>query len=181
MTTTPATPLARLYLARALAALVWAALLLLTAQAAGPWWTVLLVLYPLLDVAAVLWQIRTDRARRGTRTAERVNVAVSLAVAIALGFAATASPSAALVVWGLWAIGAGLPQLIAAIGRRRQGGQVAQMLSGGISVLAGGSFLASGLRGSTDIAGVAGYATLGAIFFLVSAVRLRTSGRRATA
>lgn len=72
----------------------------------------------------------------------------------------------------MWAIGAGIPQLIAAIRNRRSGGQVPQMLSGGISVFAGSGFLLQGLQGAGTIAGVAGYAILGAIFFLVSAIRL---------
>ena len=46
------------------------------------------------------------------------------------------------------------------------------MLSGGISLFAGGAFVAQGLQGSGMIMGVAGYALLGAIFFLVSAIRL---------
>lgn len=176
----PAHPLARLYLVRALAALLWAALLVLAAPTAGPQQIALLVLYPLLDAAAVAWQVRADRRAGGGRS-ERVNVVVSLVVALALGVAASLSPAAALVVWGLWAIGAGVPQLITAIARRREGGQVAQMLSGGISVLAGASFAAQGLRGGDTVTGVAGYAVLGAVFFLVSALRLHLLGRRPSA
>src|SRR5690606_21196122 len=97
---------------------------------------------------------------------------------IALGIASTFSTSAALIVWGAWAIGAGIPQLISAIRNRRAGGQVPQMLSGGISVFAGSAFLVQGLQGAQAIAGVGGYATLGAIFFLVSAIRLSSIIRR---
>lgn len=54
----------------------------------------------------------------------------------------------------------------------RGGRQGAQMLSGGISVFAGAGFLFQGHQGSAMIAGAAGYAAIGAVFFLVSAIRL---------
>ena len=50
------------------------------------------------------------------------------------------------------------------------------MLSGGISVLAGGSFAASA-SSADSVTQVAGYAVLGGVFFLVSAVRLGRGGR----
>jgi uncharacterized membrane protein HdeD (DUF308 family) len=164
--------LRRLYLVRFAFAIVWAALLFLTSAAAGPLLTVLLILYPLFDAAAVLWQLRSAPSAPGATTSQWINVVVSVVVAIALGVASTVSVAAALAVWGAWAIGSGVPQLITAVRARRAGGQVPQMLSGGLSVLAGGAFLAQGLQGAGTIAGVGGYAVLGGIFFLVSAIRL---------
>ncbi|WP_072804512.1 hypothetical protein [Rhodococcoides yunnanense] len=170
-TPTAETALRTLYFVRSAFAIVWAAALLLTASTAGPLLTVVLVVYPLFDAAAVFWQLRS---RGDARVPELVNIVVSVAVAVALGWASTVSMSAALVVWGLWAIGAGIPQLITAVRRRSAGGQVAQMFSGGISVVAGAAFLAQGLGGADSITGVGGYAVLGAVFFLISAFRLRT-------
>jgi uncharacterized membrane protein HdeD (DUF308 family) len=170
-----------LYLVRFGFAVVWAVLLFLAAGTTGPVLTILLVVYPLFDAAAVAWQLRAAPASQGPKASEWVNVAVSIAVAIALGVASTVSNAAVLAVWGVWAIGAGIPQLVTAIRNRRSGGQVAQMLSGGISVLAGGAFLAQGLGGAGAIAGVGGYATLGAVFFLVSAIRLHVVLRKAGA
>lgn len=164
--------LRRLYFIRFAFAVIWAALVFATATMAGPVLTVLLVVYPLFDAGAVLWQLRANPDSQRSKAAEWINVVVSVIVAIALGVASTISIAAALAVWGAWAIGAGIPQLIAAIRNRRSGGQVPQMLSGGISVFAGSGFLFQGLQGADNIAGVAGYATLGAIFFLVSAIRL---------
>lgn len=178
---TPAVPasfgaaLRGLYLVRVGFALVWA--ILLFAIGSGPLLVPLLVIYPLFDAAAVLWQMHRAEAGGNERTAERVNIGVSVVVAVALGIAAGISPASALVVWGIWAIGAGVPQLLAAVRRRRLGGQVPQMLSGGISVLAGASFLLQGLHGSSALTSVGGYAVLGGIFFLVSALRLRPAGR----
>lgn len=166
-----------LYVVRAVAALVWAALLLPLAEATGPALTALLVAYPLLDAGAVLWQLRTEGEARSHR-AEWVNVAISATAAVAIGAASARSLAAALVVWGGWAIGAGAAQLATALRRRRTGGQVPQVLSGGLSVLAGGAFLAQGLGDPDSIAGVAGYAVLGAVFFLASAVRLTVLARR---
>ena len=164
--------LRRLYFIRFAFTLVWAALLFATGGAAGPFLTVLLIIYPLFDAAAVYWQLRAERDTRRVKVSEWINVVVSVIVAIALGWASTVSNSAVLIVWGLWAIGAGIPQLITAIRNRRSGGQVPQMLSGGISVFAGGAFLFQGLQGAGAIMGVAGYTLLGAVFFLVSSIRL---------
>jgi uncharacterized membrane protein HdeD (DUF308 family) len=164
--------LLRLYLARFVFAVLWAGLLFLVAPMGGLLLTALLVIYPLFDAAAVGWQLRSPRREPGSRTAEQINVAVSVIVAIALGVTVTFSAAAALAVWGLWAIGSGLPQLIAAIRNRRSGGQVPQMLSGGISVLAGSAFFSQALAGSEAIGGVGGYAILGGVFFLLSAIRL---------
>ena len=171
-TSTFSAALRRLYFIRFAFAIVWAALMFATSTMAGPILTILLIVYPLFDAAAVLWQLRANPDAQRSKAAEWVNVVVSVIVAIALGVASTISIAAALAVWGVWAIGAGIPQLIAAIRNRRSGGQVPQMLSGGISVFAGSAFLLQGLQGAGNIAGVAGYAILGAIFFLVSAIRL---------
>lgn len=164
--------LRRLYFLRFAFAVVWAGLVFATGGTAGPFLTVLLIAYPLFDAAAVLWQLRAAPEADRSTASEWVNVVVSVIVAIALGVASTFSLSAALAVWGAWAIGSGLPQLISAIRNRRSGGQVAQMLSGGISLVAGSAFLVQGLQGAETIVGAGGYATLGAVFFLVSAIRL---------
>lgn len=187
MTTETATPtsfgtaLRHLYFVRFAFAVTWAGVLFVTSSMGGPLLTILLVLYPLFDAAAVLWQLRAERASQRPKLSEWINVAVSVLVAITLGIASTVSISAALAVWGVWAIGSGIPQLITAIRNRRSGGQVAQMLSGGISVLAGSAFLIQGLQGAGTIVGVGGYATLGAIFFLISAIRLNALLGKTTA
>lgn len=172
--------LRRLYLTRFAFAVVWAVLLFLTASSAGPLLTALLVIYPLFDAAAVLSQVRSQQRAPGSRTAEWINIAVSAVVAVALGWASTVSIAAALAVWGVWAVGAGIPQLVAALRQRRSGGQVPQILSGGLSVVAGLAFLAQGLQGAGAIGGVGGYALVGGIFFLISALRLNSLLRPAS-
>jgi uncharacterized membrane protein HdeD (DUF308 family) len=143
-----------------------------TAGAPSALLTSLLIVYPLFDAGAVLWQLRRVPSSSRSRASEWVNVVVSVLVAVALGVTSAFSLSWALIVWGVWAIGAGIPQLISAIRNRRAGGQVPQMLSGGISVFAGSAFVLQGIQESGAIVGVAGYAAVGAIFFLISAIRL---------
>ena len=164
--------LRRLYFIRFAFAVIWAGILLATSSMAGPLLTVLLIVYPLFDAAAVFWQLRAESESQRSKLAEWINVAVSVLMAVVLGVASTVSIAAALTVWGVWAVGSGIPQLITALRNRGSGGQIPQMLSGGISVLAGGGFLTQGLQGAGNIAGVGGYATLGAVFFLISAIRL---------
>lgn len=181
-TTTPfSRALRRLYLIRFAFAIVWGALMFVVPATSGAVLTALLVIYPLFDAGAVAWQIRAQRDTASSTASSWVNVAVSIAVAIALGVSSVLSLSAALAIWGIWAIGSGVPQLITAIRNRRAGGQVAQMLSGGISVFAGAAFLVQGLGGSESISGAGGYAVLGGIFFLISAIRLSLVARKKVA
>jgi hypothetical protein len=51
------------------------------------------------------------------------------------------------------------------------------ILSGGISVLAGLGFALQSGGASASLVGVAGYATLGGVFFLISALRLHRALR----
>lgn len=173
--------LRRIYFIRFAFALVWAALVFTVGSSAGPLQTVLLVLYPLVDAGAVLLQIRAEGDSRGPRPAELINVVLSVLAAIALGWASTVSTPAVLLAWGAWAIVSGLTQLFAAILRRKSGGQVPLMISGGISVLAGGAFAAQGLQGGGALAGVGGYAVLGGIFFLIAAIRLSVALKKVSA
>lgn len=161
-----------IYFLRCAFALAWALLLITSKPQSGLLLTVLLVIYPLVDATAVYWQVRSEGRAASPRVTEMANIALSVVVAIAVGIASTMSIAAALGVWGAWASLSGITQLVTAVQRRHAGGQIPQMLSGGISVLAGLSFLAQALRGADSIAAVGGYAVLGGLFFLVSAIRL---------
>ncbi|SOC88709.1 Uncharacterized membrane protein HdeD, DUF308 family [Curtobacterium sp. 314Chir4.1] len=175
-----AATLRTLYAVRFVFQLVWALVLILTASAGlGPVSVTLLLLYPLFDVVAA---IVDHRASRGTGPSPllSVNMGLSLLAAIGLVFAVASGIPAVMVVWGLWAITAGAVQLVVALRRRRLGGQWPMILSGGISVLAGVGFLA-GSANSESVAGVGGYAILGAVFFLVSAIRLQRAAKLASA
>ena len=162
-----ASALRRLYFTRAAFAIVWAVVTIATAKEIGPLTVALFVLYPLFDVGAAVYDLRSSRS-----TLLYVNIAVSLIAAVGVGAACASGIPAVLRVWGAWAIVAGLVQLVVAVSRRRMGGQWPMIISGGISVLAGGSFIAAASADNPALTNAAGYAIPGAIFFLIAAVRL---------
>ncbi|MDM4762327.1 hypothetical protein QT381_04820 [Galbitalea sp. SE-J8] len=176
-----ASPLARtlrrLYFTRFGFAVVWALLLALVAANVAPLLTVLLVLYPLVDAASVFTELRAAGTSPRSRISETVNIVVSVLAAIALGWASFLSTAAVLGVWGVWAVLAGATQLLTGVSRRKLGGQWPLMVSGGLSVLVGFAFLAQGLSGASSVTSVAGYATLGGVLFLISAIRLARAAR----
>jgi uncharacterized membrane protein HdeD (DUF308 family) len=165
------TGLRKLYYVRFGFAVVWAILVMLTASTLNPASIALLVIYPLFDVAAAVIDFRSSGATRA-RAPLYVNMALSLLTAIGLAIAATSGIPSVLRVWGAWAITAGIVQLIVAILRYRLGGQWAMILSGGISTLAGTSFILMATGTKASVTSIAGYAILGGIFFLISAIRL---------
>jgi uncharacterized membrane protein HdeD (DUF308 family) len=167
-----------LYVIRFAVAVVWAVLLFLTAGHAGPALTLLLIVYPLVDAAAVVVQLRSEGRGNAPRPAEWINVALSVLAGIALGVTSGISTGAVLVAWGLWAALSGILQLVTAILRRHSGGQVPLIVSGAISIVAGVAFLAQGIQGAGTATQVGGYAILGGIFFLISAIRLSLLLRR---
>ncbi|WP_410590321.1 hypothetical protein [Amycolatopsis sp. lyj-23] len=176
--TTPAAGVAqtlrRLYFVRFGFALVWAGFLVATASSLGPVSIALLVLYPLFDVVAAVLDARSSKTGRPI-AALYANVAISLLAAAGLAVAASSGIPGVLRVWGTWAIVAGLAQLAVGVARRGMGGQWPMILSGAISVVAGASFVIQATMDGASLRSLAGYATLGGIFFLVSALRL---GRR---
>lgn len=172
--TATAPALRRLYFTRFGFAVVWAALLFLTSDDLGPVSIALLVLYPLFDVVAAVVDARSSRAT-GPLRGLYVNIAISLLAAVGLAVATASGLPAVLRVWGAWAIVSGLVQLYVGVSRRAMGGQWPMIVSGGISVLAGSSFVVMASAEHPSLANLAGYATIGGIFFLVSALRLGRS------
>ncbi|RMB80375.1 hypothetical protein [Streptomyces shenzhenensis] len=166
-----ASALRRLYFVRFAFAIVWALVMFTMAAELSPVAIVLLVLYPLFDVGAAVVDANASRTT-GSPVLLYVNMAVSLVAAVSVGIASASGIPAVLRVWGAWAIVSGLVQLIVAVPRRKLGGQWPMILSGGISVLAGGSFIASAGADKPTLASAIGYAIPGGIFFLVSALRL---------
>ncbi|MFE0475005.1 hypothetical protein ACFW2V_25715 [Streptomyces sp. NPDC058947] len=166
-----ASALRRLYFVRFGFAIVWALVMFTMAKEITPVGAVLLVLYPLFDVGAAVYDAKVSRGT-GSPALLYVNVAVSSVTAVGLAFACASGIPAVLRVWGAWAVVAGLVQLIVAVPRRKMGGQWPMILSGGISVLAGGSFIASAGAENPALSSAIGYAIPGAVFFLISALRL---------
>jgi uncharacterized membrane protein HdeD (DUF308 family) len=138
-----------LYYVRFAFAIGWAGLLAVTASTLAPVSVGLLVMYPLFDLAAAVFDFRSTGATPPRRLLY-LNMALSLLTAIALAVAVASGIPSVLRVWGAWAITAGIVQLIVAIQRHRLGGQRALILSGVISAIAGASFIvmASGPKAS---------------------------------
>ncbi|WP_434447354.1 hypothetical protein [Lentzea sp. E54] len=180
-TSPAASSLRRLYFVRAAFALVWAVLVGVTGAELGPIVIVLVVLYPLFDVAAAVVDARASKQSQNV-LGLYVNMVVSLAAAVGIAVStATAGIPGILVVWGAWAIVSGIVQLVVGVGRRKMGGQWPMILSGGLSVGAGSSFVLMASQPNAALTTVAGYAALGGIFFLVSAIRLGSAAKKSLA
>lgn len=178
--TTPlASTLRRLYFGRFSFAVVWALLLAFVSPHVPALLPALVVVYPLVDAASAFIEYRAAGTSPRSRVSALANVVLSVVAAIALGWASSVSATAILIVWGVWAIVSGVTQLLTAVSRRRLGGQWPVILSGGLSFLVGFTFIAQSAGGAASVTGIAGYATLGGIFFLISAIRLGKATRAA--
>ncbi|GHH95693.1 hypothetical protein [Streptomyces capillispiralis] len=169
--------LRKLYLTRFAFAAVWALLLFATADTLGRLSVALLVIYPLFDVACAVVDVRSAKANDGPVRHLYLNIALSALTGVGLAVAATSGIPAVLRVWGVWAVTAGLVQLVVGVVRRGLGGQWAMIASGAISTVAGASFFAQAGKDDASLVNLAGYAFLGGVFFLVSALRLRRADR----
>ncbi len=170
----------RITVVRAVLALVWAAALALAVGGKVPTTdtnvptgaALLLATYSLIDVLASLAGAAIADAR-----VLRINAAISAAAAIAIGIAAFGSDAGAtLAAFGTWATVSGAIQLGVAIHRRRtQGRQLPMIFSGGLSTVAGVTFIAASGNDTAHLGNLAGYMALGALLFLLFAWRDQTT------
>ena len=170
------------YFVRAAFSVAWVVAAFSVAPSSAAVAGALLVLYPAWDAAANF----ADGLRGGGLAQNRtqaLNVLVSLATTVAVLIALQTSMNWVLGVFGTWAILAGLLQLGTAVRRwKSYGAQWAMVLSGGQSALAGGFFIFQATTPmSPTIANVAGYAAVGALYFLISAISLTVSEWRRSA
>jgi uncharacterized membrane protein HdeD (DUF308 family) len=187
--TSVATPLRaapqRIAIVRAVFALIWAAAVVIAVGDKVPHTdsdvptTVAIVLasYPLIDVIASLLS-----SMFGDTRVLRINAAISALAVAGITTAALGSDAAAtLVAFGVWAAISGSIQLGVAVHRRRaQGRQLPVIISGGLSTIAGVSFIAQSRSSDAHLATLAGYMTLGALLFLLWARRSQTDTQAAT-
>ncbi|MBW7968091.1 DUF308 domain-containing protein [Bradyrhizobium sp. BR 10289] len=164
------------YFIRAAFSVAWVVAALAAGASSAAIAGALLVLYPAWDAAANFVDASRSGGLNQNRT-QALNVIVSLVTTIAVLIALQTSMNAVLGVFGTWAIMSGLLQLGTAIRRWKSfGAQWAMVLSGGQSALAGGFFVFQATTPmSPTIATVTGYAAVGAVYFLVSAVWLAVS------
>jgi uncharacterized membrane protein HdeD (DUF308 family) len=174
---TPSRP-RRIALLRAAVALVWAAAVAIAAADTGTdlsaGLALLVAAYPVIDVVASVAE-----AAQGGEAAHRLRINAALSGLAVAGLAVAGLGSDAgsvLAVFGAWAVVSGLIQLFNAIQRRRHGSRELPMLiSGGLSAIAGATIIASSSADDPSLSRVAGYAALGAVLFLVWAIRGGTS------
>ena len=177
MSTDPlqAQSLRTLYFTRTVVQLLWAGVVLAEAVSQPALAAGLLILYPLWDVACTVYDLRASRrSLAGPPTAQYVNAALGTLAAIGIAVTVFKSPQQAVVIFGVWALAAGLAQLAVGLARRKQmGGQWAMILSGLQSTAAGVAFILGGLHGKTHIKDLGGYAILGGLYFLVAGFLLQ--------
>lgn len=166
--------LRRFYFLRASVAFIWVALVVVLSRLQVPSLVtgVLLVLYPAWDAAANILDARRTGGLRANPE-QRLNAMVSLATAVILAIAlAIRGNAGGVLVFGVWALLSGLFQLLVGIRRRKLGGQVFMMISGGQSVLAGVFMTIQAFGKAPTIAQLAPYAAFGGFYFLLAALRL---------
>ncbi len=164
--------LPKFYFLRAGVAVLWIAAVVLTAPASPALAGTLLVIYPAWDALANLLDAQRSGGIRSNRgQAFNVFVSVATAVAMAIAFALHGNAGGVLV-FGSWALLAGLFQLAVGISRRKLGGQVFMMISGAQSALAGIVFIIQSFRVAPGLIQLAPYAAFGAFYFLASALWL---------
>jgi uncharacterized membrane protein HdeD (DUF308 family) len=176
----------RIAIVRAVLGLVWAAALVIAVGDAVPSTdsdvpiaaAALLASYPAIDViASIAAALGTDASARVLR----INAAISaLAIAAIAATAFGADAGATLAAFGAWAAVSGAIQFGVAVHRRRtEGRQLPMIVSGGLSTIAGISFLAASGKDDAQLAALGGYMALGALLYLLFAYRNRTAPRAA--
>jgi uncharacterized membrane protein HdeD (DUF308 family) len=160
------------YFLRAGVAALWIALVVMTAPASPAVTGALLFLYPAWDaVANLIDSRRSGGLRANPGQAFNALVSVITAVAIAIAFSLRGNAGGVLV-FGAWALLAGLFQLAVGIRRRKLGGQAFMMISGVQSALAGVHFIIQSFADAPGIVQLAPYAGFGAVYFLLSGLWL---------
>ena len=165
--------LKRYYFMRAAFSIVWVGLALAIGTKEPGIATLLLVVYPAWDAAAN-WLDASKSGGLSRNSTQKINVLISAVSALGVAIASKAGIGAVVAVIGVWAIVAGLLQLSTAVRRwNAHGAQWTMVLSGAQSALAGGLFVAQS-QGATppSIANIAGYAGVGALYFLISGIWL---------
>ena len=176
----------RIAIVRAVLALVWAAALVIAVGDEVPSTSsdvpiaaaALLASYPAIDVvASIAGALGTD----ASPPVLRINAALSALAVAAIGAAAFGSDAGAtLAAFGSWAAVSGAIQLGVAVHlRRTEGRQLPMIVSGGLSTIAGISFVASSGIEDAHLATLSGYMALGALLYLLWAHRGRTAPRAA--
>jgi hypothetical protein len=167
------------YFARTAFSALWVAAAFTLGQSEASIAAVLLIAYPAWDALANYADAAASGGLSRNRT-QSINAIVSLITALAVAMMLPRGMNSVLAVFGVWAILSGLLQLGTGLRRwKSHGAQWAMILSGGQSALAGAFFIVQArMPMPPSIGTIAGYAAVGAIYFLASAVWLSVAMRR---
>ncbi|KAG8152616.1 DUF308 domain-containing protein [Burkholderia catarinensis] len=165
--------LKRYYFSRAIFSAIWVVLAFSVGRQNPAGAAVLLFVYPAWDALANFVDMSRSGGMAENRT-QAVNVAISAITTVAALLALNAGMQAVLTVFGIWAILSGGLQLGTAVRRWKHfGAQWVMVLSGAQSALAGTFFIVqSHATTPPAIIKIAGYAAVGAVYFLISALWL---------
>ena len=174
---------ANVFLTRGLVAIAWAVVFWTASRSLTTGLTVgvgvLLVLYPVIDLVASLFDARSQTG--SARRLLLVNAGVSAVTAVALGVAATGTTSDVLYVFGLWAALTGAAQLVVALRRRALlGNQWPLLLANGVSIVGGTAFVLAAAAGHPKVGMLAIYAATGGVEFVIQAWLIMRRRRRPT-
>jgi len=172
ITVQTARSLHRLYLTRTAFSVIWVILISVFAKTNSSIAEILFTIYPAWDVFATYLDIKANPLQV-SKNPQYVNAVIGILTTIGVALALQKGVSAALIVFGVWAIVTGLVQLILGLRRRKElGGQWPMIISGGQSMLAGSAFIAMANSPTMGISSLAGYSAFGAFYFLLAAIRL---------
>jgi len=172
ITVQTARSLRRLYLTRTAFSVIWVILISVFAKTNSSIAEILFTIYPAWDVFATYLDIKANPPQV-SKNPQYVNAVIGILTTIGVALALQMGVSAALIVFGAWAIVTGLVQLILGLRRRKElGGQWPMIISGGQSMLAGSAFIAMANSPTMGISSLAGYSAFGAFYFLLAAIRL---------
>ncbi len=99
--------LRKLYFTRTVFQILWAGSVIATAIAEPAIAAVLLIVYPLWDVACTVYDLNTSALDGSARTSQIINAVVGAATAIGIAFTVFRQPAYAIGIFGVWAFGAG--------------------------------------------------------------------------
>jgi hypothetical protein len=136
----------------------------------------LLVIYPVIDAGACVTEWRLSHARTDLRVGVVLDVLSILGLLVAT---LTLHTQSVLITFGLWALLSGLLQLaVAWRADRSRRVQLPLILSGGISAIAGVTYIAMASGHVAHLSNAGLYAATGAVFFLVwTVIDRRTQAR----
>lgn len=165
--------LQKLYLTRAAVQIAWAILIGIVASSSPRLALILAAIYPLWDVASTIWDLRFN-PRPWSKALLLTNIWLGVSAALAVVVFGSLQIRYAVVSFGIWALLAGILQLVVGLRRRRAlKGQWAMIFSGAQSALVGAVFSLGGAKQLVHLRDLAGYALFGAVYFLIAAVLLR--------